>query len=313
MQSLMDMLTQGANGEMIDRIGRQYGLSSAQAEQAVAALLPAFSQGLKRNAHDPHGFTRFLDALSSGRHAAYYDDPGQALGDRGIEEGNAILGHLFGSRELSRAVAAQAAQATGISQSILKSMLPALAPMILGGLFKQLSGATQPGRGQALDNPLGRMFEQMSGGAAPANPWGRMLEELMGGAAKAPAPPSPRSGPGSANPWGKMMEDMMRGRMPGQAGGASAQADNPLGRIFEEMIRGGGAVPPASQPVPDPEPEPRHEPGQEAPTGRTRQGGDGGLGDLFGEMFETGRGMQKDYQRNMESIFDQFLDGMKPR
>ncbi|MCB1464886.1 MAG: DUF937 domain-containing protein, partial [Nitratireductor sp.] len=170
MLPLMDMLTQGANGAVLEQIGRQYGLTSAQAEQAIAALMPAFSVGLKRNAHDPYGFTRFLDALSSGRHAAYYDNPSEALDSQGVEEGNAILGHLFGSKELSRAVAAQAAQATGISQSVMKAMLPALAPMIMGGLFKQLNEAATGAGNPMMNNPLGKMFEQMAGNPMAGNP-----------------------------------------------------------------------------------------------------------------------------------------------
>ena len=61
-----------------------------------------------------------------------------------MAEGNGILGHLFGSKELSRAVAAQAAQATGIGQEMLKQMLPVIASMIMGGLFKQSTAQAQP-------------------------------------------------------------------------------------------------------------------------------------------------------------------------
>lgn len=304
MLPLMDMMTRGADGTMLEMIGRQYGLSTTQAEQAIAALMPAFSQGLKRNAHDPYGFTRFLDALSSGRHAAYYDNPPEALSSGGMAEGNAILGHLFGSKELSRAVAAQAAQATGISQSILKSMLPALAPMIMGGLFKQLNGQ-MGGKAQAETNPLGQMLEQMAGGGMTGgvgNPWGKMLEQMMGGA------PKSADQPASGNPWGQMMEQMMRG------GGGGSMADNPLGQIFNDMLRGGRPaeapredMPPEAMP-----PEEGHRP--EAAPQYPPETGDpakGGLGDLFGEMFDTGVNMQRDYQKNMESVFDQFLQGMK--
>lgn len=224
--------------------------------------MPAFSQGLKRNASDPLGLMRFLNALSSGRHTGYFDDPRQAFAPSGNEEGNAILGHLFGSKELSRAVAAQAAQATGISQAVLKSMLPALAPMILGGLYRQLAESSTQGAGgrrQADDNPLGKMFEQMTGGG------GRQAE-------------------------------------PGEAAD-----ENPLGRIFEEMLGGGRTRPGAgggesagSRAERDEQP-PREHPGERS----------GGLEDLFGELFDAGRCMQKEYQKNVESIFDQFLAGMR--
>ncbi|GIL01402.1 MAG: hypothetical protein BroJett030_13010 [Alphaproteobacteria bacterium] len=267
MLTLMEMLAQGADGTMIDRIARQYRLSHEQTQAAIEALMPAFSQGLKRNAGDPMGVVAFLQALSGGRHAAYYDDPDRAFGAPGRQEGNAILGHLFGSREVSRAVADQAAQMTGLSQAVLKAMLPALAPIILGGLFRQMSGAAEAGvPGAPADNPpgplgpLGDLFGQMMGGTAArkANPWGRTIEEMTGGS------PSRRRAP-------------------------EAGAADPLGRMLQEMIRGGPASPP------------------ERGRDDTRRPAPHGYDELFGEMFETGRKVQKGYQDSLESIFDQFL------
>jgi hypothetical protein len=294
MLTLMDMLSEGANGKMIDQVARQFDLSRDQTIAAMEVLLPAFSQGLKRNASDPAGMMNFLNALSSGRHADYYSDPTKAFGMAGTEEGNAILGYLFGSKEVSRAVADQAAQFSGLSQSMLKSMLPTLAPIILGGLYKQMSGAApapDTARRSPADNPLGplgEIFGQMTGGAA--NPWGKMFEEMMrGGQTKG------RSSPSSSNPWGDILGQMMGGaRSPGS--NADPSADNPLGRMFEEMLRGG---PTEARPEAD-EPEPE----RSSPRG---------YDELFGDMFETGRKVQNEYQKNMESIFDQYLSGMQKR
>ena len=54
----------------------------------------------------------------------------------------------------------------------------------------------------------------------------------------------------------------------------------------------------------------RYEPEPEPAQPRQRKGG---FEDIFGEMFETGKTVQKDYQRNVESIFDEFLGGMRKR
>ena len=81
-------------------------------------------------------------------------------------------------------------------------------------------------------------------------------------------------------------------------------ADNPLGQIFNDMLRGGTrATEEPREEAPEPEAPPEAEP--------RPKGSKGGLGDLFGEMFDTGVSMQRDYHKNMESIFDQFLEGMK--
>ena len=65
-----------------------------------------------------------------------------------MADGNGILGHLFGSKDLSRAVAAQAAQATGIGQQTCCSRCCRRSPsMLMGGLFKQSTNQMQAGSG----------------------------------------------------------------------------------------------------------------------------------------------------------------------
>lgn len=310
MATLFDMLAGAQGGRGMDLLARQFNISQQQAELAVEALLPAFSQGLRRNASNPADLGSFLQALSSGQHARYFQDAANAFQPSGIEDGNGILGHLFGSKEVSRAVAAQAAQATGLGQDMLKQMLPALASMIMGGLFSQATGQGQPQRAQAAasNNPLGQILEQMMGGGAAAprpraqqpqaspldNPLGKILEGMFGGGAAAPqqrAPQTPQS------PYG----------------------DNPLGKIFEEMMGGGGqAAGRGRAPAPEPQEEKQSAKGKSKPapqttaspksnpSGRARSPYD----DLFGEMFETGRKSRDEYEKNVGSIFDQFLKGM---
>src|SRR6478736_6582382 len=134
MLNLFDMLNQSQNGQGMDQLARQFGLSQQQAQQAVEALMPAFSQGLKRNVSDPYGVAGFMAALAGGQYGQYFDNAQAAFSPHGVAQGNSILGQLFGSKDLSRAVTAQAAQATGIGQGVLNQMLPVLASMVMGGL-----------------------------------------------------------------------------------------------------------------------------------------------------------------------------------
>ncbi len=278
MLSLYDMLAQAQNGDVVNQMARNFGLSPEQTQAAMEALLPAFSQGLKRNAADPYGIGSFLSALSTGQHAKYFEDLSRAFTPEGMMEGNGILGHIFGSKELSRAVAAQAAQTTGIAQQTLQQMLPALAAMIMGGLFKQTTG--QVGHAQS----------------APGNPLIEMMEQMMRGGFGQQARPQQSAPNPFDNPFGKMMEGMFGGGAGGSARGPSP-ADNPFGRMMEEMFGG------RREPAPTPEePDP-------LPSGRERTTYD----DLFGQMFETGRKTREEYERNVGSIFDQYLKGMDRR
>lgn len=290
MQPLYDMMAQ--NGRAVELMARQFNLSQQQAALAMEALMPAFSQGLKRNTSDPYGVSSFLQALASGQHAKYYDDAANAFSPAGMSEGNGILGHLFGSKELSRAVAAQAAQVTGIQQEILKQMLPAMASMLMGGLFRQTTAPQQAQAGGfgASGNILGEIIDQMmkQGGGMAGQPQPRQAPQ--------PNPMDPFD-----NPFGKILKDMMGGgaqpapRQERQPRQTDPMTDNPLGRIFEEMMRGG-------QRRQEPEPQPRTN-----PSGRPRNPYD----DLFGEMFESGSKQRDEYQKSMESIFDQYLKGME--
>lgn len=187
MQNLYDMIA-AQNQAAVDALSRQFKLSQDQTREAVGALMPAFSTALRRNTADPLGLQSFLGALANGGHGRYYDRPEEATSAQAREDGNGVLGHLFGSKEASRAIAAQAAQATGIGEEVLRQMLPALAAMVMGGLFKQ---ATQRrGRGDMLRDII---EEMMGAGLAPGargagerlpgrnDPYSEMFDRFMGG------------------------------------------------------------------------------------------------------------------------------------
>lgn len=335
MIDLYQMMMQAQGGYAVDNLARQFGLSREQAEAAVSALLPAFSTSLKRNTDQPGDLSAFLNALGSGRHMDYYENAMAAFTPQAMMEGNGILGHLFGSPEVSRAVAAQAAATTGLGQAILKQMLPVIASMIMGGLFKNMGGAGGQGgflgtlienmlkgglagmggsapqtRRAGADNPFGDLLEQMMGGgarqgggagrsAAPDNPFGDMLDQMFGGGARQGGGSGQRSGGAPDNPFGDILDQMFGGGARQQGGGGQRQGgapDNPLGDIFDQMFGGGQRR--AEAPAPEAEPE-----APSSPRGK----------DIFGEMFEAGRQVQKDYQKNIDDIFDAYLEGMRRR
>ncbi|MDG4895364.1 DUF937 domain-containing protein [Mesorhizobium sp. WSM4976] len=339
MPSLFDIFAQAQNGAGMQALAQQYGLSMQQTQAAVQALLPAFSQGLQRNTADPYGMGAFMTAMASGQHAKYFEDATRAFSPQGIDEGNGILGHLFGSKDLSRAVASQAAQATGLSQQVLQQMLPAMATMMMGGLFKQTNNQLTGGQMQAggfggTGNPLGEIIEQMirQSGLAPApqtrqapapnpygeNPLGKVLQDMFGGGAAQPqGQPQQAPNPYGENPLGKVLQDMFGGGAQSQGLPQQTQSpygDNPLGKIFEEMLRqGGGFGVPGGQTAPQP---PQRQPQQSAPqqpqtnpSGRPRNPFD----DIFGKMFETGAQQRDEYEKSVGTIFDQFKRDMDRR
>lgn len=286
MMPIYDMMRQAQNGEAMRAMARQFGVSEKQIADAFAALAPAFSTGLKRNVDGPQPLADFLSALSDGRHRRYFEDLQAAFSPQGVAEGNGILGHIFGSKELSRQVAAEAARATGIAQETLKQMLPVMASMVMGGLFKQAMEETDRPEPRQEPNPVGDMLRemqrwqtQMTAGSRPQNP----------------PDPSPYAA------FGQMMESIIGRAGAGGSGGAGASAatgrsqsepfaDNPFARIARDMMMAGVGRPEAPQPEPD----------QTAADGKRDP-----YAELFGTLFEAGREVQAGYQKSVEAIFDQ--------
>ncbi|OEC98603.1 MULTISPECIES: DUF937 domain-containing protein [unclassified Rhizobium] len=278
MLPLFDMMMQAQNGAATEAMAKQFNLAQEQAAKAMAALMPAFSSGFKRSATDPYNFVGVMRDISSGNYAKYFEDMTKAFTPEGIADGNAVLGRLFGSKDVSRAIAAQAAQMTGIGQEIYKRMLPAMADTLMGGLFKETSGQIPQMANPFLNTDMGEMMQGwlQSIGFAPKqqptpqasifdNPFTQAMELMFG------ADSVKREKPAPTNPF----------------------LDNPFAKAFQDMMKN---FPMPSEP---PKEEPKAKPAAAVDmTAYT---------EMFNAMFDSGLEVQKTYQKNMEAIFDSYL------
>jgi hypothetical protein len=119
----------------MENLARQYNLSLQQTQKAVEALLPAFSMGLKRQAAEPTQAPN-LFSMMGGPALQAFENPFAAFTQQATRQGNDALGALFGSKEVSRAVADQAAALSGIGTEVLRAMLPVVASILMGGIAK---------------------------------------------------------------------------------------------------------------------------------------------------------------------------------
>ena len=146
---LLDLVLNASGGGPVRQLAQNFGLSEEQTTSAVSALLPALGKGLARNTASPDGLQSLLAALSSNQHQRYLEQPDLLGQQETVQDGNGILGHILGSKEVSRNVASQAAAQTGLSASLLKQMLPLVATLAMGALSRQNSSAA------AAQSPLG--------------------------------------------------------------------------------------------------------------------------------------------------------------
>lgn len=236
----------------IAEIGRQFGLNEAQTRAAFEQLAPVVAAGIRRNNQSDDGLANLLKALQAGNHSQYADNS-SALGyDQVADDGNAILGHVFGSKDVSRGVANQAADLSGVSSAVLKKLLPVIAAVVMGQLAKGMFGggnqasantpspAPAPGGqgGGGLGDILGDILgggagQGQQGQAAPrggqgGGGLGDILGDILGGGASGGQPggaPRPQAG-GQGRSGGVSIEDLLREMMGGGQGGAGGGGYN---------------------------------------------------------------------------------------
>jgi hypothetical protein len=204
--NLLEMIMQAQGGKAAQNVGSQYGLDASQSQNAIAALLPAISSALKQNTQSPQGLQGLLGALQGGNHSQYIDKADIYAKPETVNEGNAILGHLFGSKEVSRAVAGHAAEKSGIGADVLKKMLPMVATMAMGSLSKQT---------QQQPSMASQLAGLALGGGQKQSGLGGLLGGLLGGGARK-ATAQHQQGMGllgnmlDADNDGSMMDDVLK-------------------------------------------------------------------------------------------------------
>ena len=189
MNPLLESLLKAQGGHAVGQMANRFGLNPSQASDVIGQLAPALGRGLQRNATSEGGLADLIGALQRGNHARYVEAPEAIERPETVDDGNAILGHIFGNKEVSRKVAARASEQTGVSDSIIKKMLPIIAAMAMGALSKKTSGggtdifgsalgggAPSAGAGAASGGGLGDLL----GGFLDADQDGSIVDDLLG-------------------------------------------------------------------------------------------------------------------------------------
>ncbi|MDR1728140.1 MAG: DUF937 domain-containing protein [Acidobacteriota bacterium] len=141
-------------------MAQELGVSENQAASGAAALLPAIMGGFKRQAQSHPSGVDGLGGLLGQLGGGGLLDAVLAPQQTDVSQGDNILGQIFGSKDVSRAVAQKAAAQSGLDSSLLKKMLPMVAMMVAGHMSKQHAGSAEPasaggGLGGLLGGVLG--------------------------------------------------------------------------------------------------------------------------------------------------------------
>ncbi len=161
--NILDVLQQSGG---IETMARELGVNESVAQAGAAALLPSILGGFKKTTQaQPTGLDGLGGLLGQLGGGGLLDS---VLGSQPtpVSQGNEILGQIFGSKEVSRTVAAGAEQQTGISSDLLKKMLPIVAMMVAGYMAKQSGDNSGNGGG------LGGLIGGLLGGGSKASSGG---------------------------------------------------------------------------------------------------------------------------------------------
>ena len=142
----------------LQSIARELGVSETEAASGAGALLPAILGGFKKQAQPQSGGLEGLGGLLGRLGGGALLDEVISQQPTDVSRGNDVLGQIFGSKDVSRAVAQDASSRSGLSPNLLKKMLPMLAMLVAGYLAKQRGGAQAPstgGLGDVLGNVIG--------------------------------------------------------------------------------------------------------------------------------------------------------------
>lgn len=152
-------------------MARELGVSESQAASGAEALIPAILGGFKKQAQSQPSGLEGLGGLLGQLGGGGLLDQVLAPQPTVVSQGNNVLGQIFGSKDVSRAVAQNAATQSGLDPSILKKMLPMLAMLVTGYIAKQRgAGAaaqlSPEGGGGGLGGLLGGLLGGQNAGSA---------------------------------------------------------------------------------------------------------------------------------------------------
>ena len=176
--NVLEAILAAQNGGAVKQLGQQFGLGDDQTTAALSALVPALAAGFARNAQQEGGLSSLTAALAGGGHSRYLDDLSSLQRPETTADGNGILGDVFGSKDVSRQVAARAAQSSGVGADILKQMLPVVAAMVMASMSKRSQAPPSAG-GLGAGMPGGALMDMLTP-MLDGNRDGSMMDDVAG-------------------------------------------------------------------------------------------------------------------------------------
>ena len=183
MAGLVDMIVN--NPDIVQSIAEKEGISIGDAGTIIGQLAPILMGATKKNLQSDSDSDVILKHISDSQFPEMVDKPEEAVQRGDFNDlGNIILGQMTGSKENSRKVAKHVEQKTGMNLDVIKSILPMLAPFIIGTLGK-MAGPTISKQdhsaqgGGGLEDILIGMMDQDHDGSVIDDIGGMIMKQIF--------------------------------------------------------------------------------------------------------------------------------------
>ncbi len=180
--NLIDLVLDKKNKGTLSQIAKQFNISDDTAKGAMGELIPALQRGMKKNTSNIRGLDELLAAIEGGKHGSYLNKPKILNKKETQKDGDAILGHIFGNKKVSRRVAKRAAKKSGLGEGLMKKLLPIVATVVMGSLGKKLLTGKDSGSGSRR---LRKKSPSLITSILDSDKDGAVLDDLLGYAVKA--------------------------------------------------------------------------------------------------------------------------------
>lgn len=226
---------------VIDQLTASFGATRAQTQRAATELYDALAQRIQRNTLSRAGVADIVALLGDATAGRATSEAAELASPDVIASGDRVLDVLVGDKHLSRGIAAKAARRSGLDEATTKSMLPAVASLLIGALQRQASPAIAaqlgafPEIGDLLPMPGGAGTRPPSSGPGDysdstpstnpprgAGPGGRVILPM-------PSEPSPRAP--QRTPYDDL-SDVVR------KGGSKAPGGGSLSNLIRSILAG---------------------------------------------------------------------------
>lgn len=174
MNILETILKSGLSGNMLDSLSSKTGIDADSLQSVVAQLAPQLLNGAKANLDSDNDSSSLIDMISNTNLDDLENNPNQ------IDnlDTTTMAGELFSSLNENEEDIAQAVSSkTGIDASSISSLIPMLAPFVMGALNKQTNlGSTDTSDTNSITSMLTNFIDQDNDGS--------VVDDLMGMAKK---------------------------------------------------------------------------------------------------------------------------------